>query len=168
MVAQVHAQTDLTKDAAVVDGAVERQDYTIALHKFNTKILYSARSDLLTFFLFIKYLKEYGKNDDFMLVEEYAKEFIDKQIDPILKREKLNDDPEVEKLFLELQYLKASLFYECKDIHKACEILKDLDDKYLQDIDIDVGFMRNVFQQKKPYMALTLFRYTCRNQTNFK
>ncbi len=162
-----YAQTESEKKETIArnPGSID-ENYSLDIYKRNIKILNTAKNDLVTFYIFAKYLRVYNKIDDLKLLEEYAREFVSKRIDPLLKKEMTNDNPEVKKISFELQYLKASLFYECGDIDKACETMDNLDSRYNQDMDVDIDFMATALQQKKPYMALTIFRLICKQKPN--
>ncbi len=163
-----HAQTELEEKETIDRNlrSTDEKNYSLNINDRNIKILNTAKNDLQTFYLFVKYLREYNEIDDLKLLEEYAREFVSKRIDLLLKREIKNGESEVRKLLFELQYLKALLFYECRDIAKACETLDTLESQYYQNMDVDVDFLAAAFQQKKPYMALTMFRLICKPKTN--
>ncbi|MBI4698535.1 MAG: hypothetical protein HY758_06380 [Nitrospirae bacterium] len=158
-----HAQSDLddekTADRGLKPSAAEY--YSPDFHKKNIKTLNTSRNDLLAFYIFARYLKEFNKPDELKLLEEYAREFMSKRIDPILKKQNLDEGPGVQKILFELEYLKASLFYECGDTDTACETLNKLDSRYHQEMYVPVDFMATALQQKNPYMALTMFRLVC-------
>ncbi len=164
-----HAQTELEEKETIDRNfrSTDEKNYSLELHKRNIKILNTAKNDLETFYLFVNYLKNYNKMDDLKLLEKYAREFVSKRIDLLLKRESTSDDHEVKKILFELQYFKALIFYECGDIVKACETLNNLESQYYQNMDVEVDFLAAAFQQKEPFMALTFFKLTCKkNKTN--
>jgi hypothetical protein len=132
------------------------------LHERHISILNTAIKDLETFYLIAKYLRKYNKIEDLTLLEKYVREYMSEGIDLLLKREIANDNPEVKQTLFELQYFKALLFYEVKDIARACETLNNLESQYYQNKNVSVDFIAGRLKKKKPHMVMTDFKLLCK------
>jgi hypothetical protein len=134
------------------------------LMKSNVDLIKTARKDLESFSSIASHLRKYKKTEDLKLLEEFAREYIREGIDSLIKREIANDDPLIKTELFKLQILKATLYYEMKNLTQACETLETLETIYgeNEDINIATAVHLNNVKNDAQYMFLTEFRYMCK------
>ncbi len=138
------------------------------LTESNISMLGTAKKDLEAFYLIAKHMRASNKTEDLRIIEGFAREYIAEGIDSFLSRDIAKDSDQVKKILFDMQYLKALLLYEIKDIVHACETIRTLDARFSQNMNVDSDFVAKGFQKPLSHMVITDFKYLCEGNINNK
>ncbi len=134
----------------------------VVLHTENDAVLNTARKDLETFFITARSLKNNKMDLDLEILNEVARDYLDKRIDPLLDARKKSHSPYIQKALTELKYIKANLLYELNDMESACDTVTDLERTDHHEETAKLGVAGEKLEiDENPYIVMTDFSYMC-------
>ena len=126
-------------------------------------VLDKSRRDLENYYITAKHLRMSNMPEDLELFAEIVKEYLSKRIDPLLKNNNDDHSPEVRRALTELQYNKANILYEIKDLESACKTLSDLESNSEHEAKEDLKILSQRFSKiSQSYLVMTEFSYKCK------
>ena len=126
-------------------------------------VLDKSSRDIENYYITAKHLRMSNMEEDLEIFAEIVKEYLSKRIDPLLKNKNDDDSPEIRRALAELQYKKANLLYEIKDLDSACKTVSELksndEHKAKEGIEISSQRMEKISQS---YLVMTEFSSMCK------